>query len=390
MSADVSTGSRAIRPLFLAGFTTAFGAHGVATAVGIEAGSLGMSLLGFGLVLALYDLAEAVLKPVFGALSDRHGVKPVIIGGLIAFAVASLVAALNPTPTMVGVSRLLQGASAAAFSPASSSAVARLARSDQTGRYFGRYGAWKSLGYAIGPLLGGAFMAVGGLSLLYVVLAGLALVAAVWVGFAVPRLPVLAKVRATLRDLAHELLDPVFLVPTLVLAGTAAVLGVAVGYLPLLATHSGLGPVAASAPVAVLAVVSTVIQPSAGRALDSERITARRGVTAALVVGGLGLVLMALTDAPAALFVAAVALGLMVGAATPLAYAHLASTTPHERMGRTMGSAEVGRELGDAGGPLLVGAVGTVWSAAGGLGVLAAVVGLIALTSGTSLHPARR
>ena len=46
-----------------------------------------------------------------------------------------------------------------------------------------------------------------------------------------------------------------------------------------------------------------------------------------------------------------------VGVITPIGFAHLATTTPKERLGQTLGSAEIGRELGDAGGPLLVGAL---------------------------------
>jgi hypothetical protein len=57
-----------------------------------------------------------------------------------------------------------------------------------------------------------------------------------------------------------------------------------------------------------------------------------------------------------------------------LGFAHLADTTPPERMGRTMGSAELGRELGDAGGPLLLGGVATLAGLPLGLGVLALLV----------------
>jgi hypothetical protein len=50
-------------------------------------------------------------------------------------------------------------------------------------------------------------------------------------------------------------------------------------------------------------------------------------------------------------------------------------------MGQTMGAGEVGRELGDAGGPLLVGALSPL-----GLGValagLAGAIGLAAATAG--------
>jgi hypothetical protein len=47
-----------------------------------------------------------------------------------------------------------------------------------------------------------------------------------------------------------------------------------------------------------------------------------------------------------------------------------------------MGSAEVGRELGDAGGPLLVGAIATAATAAGGLLGLAAVLAATAAAVG--------
>ena len=82
-----------------------------------------------------------VLKPVFGALSDRIGVKPVIIGGLIAFAAASFFKIPAGTPIPLGITRLGQGAAAAAFSPASSAAVARLAGPGAVERYFGNYGS---------------------------------------------------------------------------------------------------------------------------------------------------------------------------------------------------------------------------------------------------------
>ena len=42
-------------------------------------------------------------------------------------------------------------------------------------------------------------------------------------------------------------------------------------------------------------------------------------------------------------------------------------------MGRTMGNAELGRELGDAGGPLLVGAIATAWTLPAALLTLAGI-----------------
>ena len=79
----------AVAPLYAAGFVTAFGAHSVAAGLGASGEGLGLSLLRIGILIALYDVAEVILKPVFGSLSDRIGAKPVIVGGLVAFAVMS-------------------------------------------------------------------------------------------------------------------------------------------------------------------------------------------------------------------------------------------------------------------------------------------------------------
>ena len=59
--------------LYAAGFTTAFGAHSIAANLGGYAKGWHESLLALGVLLALYDGAEVLLKPVFGALADRIG-----------------------------------------------------------------------------------------------------------------------------------------------------------------------------------------------------------------------------------------------------------------------------------------------------------------------------
>ena len=175
-------------PLYAAGFVAASSAH---TALPPEwaptAVISGLSLLNLGILLAVYDLAEVVLKPVFGALSDRIGTKPVVVAGLFAFALMSLIGLWGANPLTLGLARIGQGAAASAFSPASSAMVARLA-GPNAGTYFGRYGSWKSLGYVAGPLIGAALIFLGGFPLLFAALGILAAATAVWAMAALPRL----------------------------------------------------------------------------------------------------------------------------------------------------------------------------------------------------------
>ncbi|WP_425550649.1 MFS transporter [Amnibacterium soli] len=74
-------------------------------------------LLQLGLLVAVHDLAEVLLKPVFGALADRVGPKPVVVWGLAAFVAVSAVGGLLPGMTALILVRFGQGAAAAAFSP---------------------------------------------------------------------------------------------------------------------------------------------------------------------------------------------------------------------------------------------------------------------------------
>lgn len=370
--------SPTLPPLFLAGFTTAFGAHSVAAVLG-SAATPGAGLLALGVVLAVYDLAEVVLKPVFGALSDRIGPKPVIVGGLLGFAVASLVGTLAAGAVGLAVVRFAQGAAASAFSPASSAAVARLTPKGGTGRAFGRYGSWKGLGYAGGPLLGAALVAVGGFPLLSAALAVVALAAALWVLAAVPALPPMPRRRVTLVDLLRESTAPAFLRPVVALAAAAGVLVAAIGFLPATGRTLGLGVLATTAAASLLAVASALTQPAVGRALDRGRIDPRRGMSAGLVLAAAGVALVALLPSVVTLYLAAVAVGVGVGVATPLGFALLARSADPATMGRTMGTAELGRELGDAGAPALAGAVAAPFGLSAGLGALALAVGAAAL-----------
>jgi MFS family permease len=347
-------GQGRLLPLYAAGFVTAFGAHSIAASLGGYTHAQHASLLALGVLLAVYDGAEVVLKPVFGSLADRIGPRPVLLGGLLAFAAASAAFVLAGDPAWVGLARFGQGAAAAAFSPAAGVLVARLTPNTGQGRGFGRYGAWKGLGYTLGPVLGGVLIAVGGYPLLFTTLAVLGVVVAGWAVLVVPAAPPLPRTRQTVADLVRRLTSPGFVRPTLALAAATAALSVGVGFLPVAGAGRGLGPLATGAIVSLLAAAAAVIQPRAGRARDRGRIGDRTGLAAGLALTAIGCAAVVIPGV-AGLVVAALLIGCGVGVITPIGFAHLATTAPTERLGQTLGAAEVGRELGDAGGPLLVG-----------------------------------
>lgn len=378
LATDLNVGRRQILPVYGAGFVTAFGAHAVAANLGAYALSRHDSLVELGFILGAYDAAEVVLKPVFGTLVDRRGAKRVMVGGLVAFGLASVAFVAGGDPHLLGAARLAQGAAASAFSPAAGAAVATLGGKRRTGRLFGGYGGAKGIGYLLGPVIGGALVIAGGYRLLFAVLGAVALLGALVVARLVPDLVPVARPRSGLLQLVRRLARGSFLQPVLLLGGATAALSAGVGFLPVLGYRHHLSPIATGAIVSLLAATAALLQPWVGRRLDQDRLHPSVAAAALLTCAG-GFALVIGVSSPMVMALAAVAIGVGVATATPLGFARLAAAAPEHHLGQTMGAGEVGRELGDAGGPALVGTFGALSLGAGFAAIAATLAACAAL-----------
>ena len=112
-----------------------------------------------GLAIGIYGLTQAIFQIPLGMLSDHIGRKPVIVGGLVIFAIGSIVAALADSITGVIVGRALQGAGAIAS--AVMALAADLTREEHRIKVMASIGMSIGLSFAlalvIGPMLHGWF-----------------------------------------------------------------------------------------------------------------------------------------------------------------------------------------------------------------------------------------
>jgi MFS family permease len=67
-----------------------------------------------GLAIGIYGLTQAIFQIPFGMLSDRFGRKPIILIGLLIFALGSIIAALSTSIIGIIIGRALQGSGAIA------------------------------------------------------------------------------------------------------------------------------------------------------------------------------------------------------------------------------------------------------------------------------------
>jgi MFS family permease len=137
-----------------------------------------------GLALGIYGLTQACLQIPFGWLSDQVGRKPIIVGGLLLFALGSVVAATADGIYGIIIGRTLQGAGAIASTVMA--LVADLTREEQRTKAMAVVGMSIGLSFAVALVLGPVVAAAGGLSAVFWFTAGLALVGIVIVLGLVP------------------------------------------------------------------------------------------------------------------------------------------------------------------------------------------------------------
>ncbi|RPH63145.1 MAG: MFS transporter, partial [Chloroflexi bacterium] len=108
-----------------------------------------------GLLMAIYSIMQFIFSPVWGALSDRFGRKPILMLGILGNAISMVMFGLAGSMTALFMARGLAGIISSATLPTAMAYISDSTDEHERGGGMGIVGAAMGVGMVLGPGLGG-------------------------------------------------------------------------------------------------------------------------------------------------------------------------------------------------------------------------------------------
>ena len=315
-----------------------------------------------GVVLSSMFVAQILISPFWGRLSDRVGRKPIVVTCTFISALAMAVYGLATNPAWILASRVLAGVGAANIAIAQAY-VADLDASGSKVTAMGRISAAISAGLIAGPAIGGWLAAAGGNRILGFVAASASALGGLAALFLLPKVqpsPREERPRATLQLLKEvpglRRLFFVIAMGWLALATLEGTFG------RLIKDNLGLGTGEFGTIFAYESLLSLIIQSAL-----LSKIQKLGGASAILrfsyVVMGVGLLVFPFSPGLWALFIGSTLYASGSAIANPTANALCSDLTPVERQGELFGLMQSATRFGFIVGPVIGGRLFDMWHA---------------------------
>ncbi|MFS0661254.1 MFS transporter [Niallia alba] len=114
-----------------------------------------------GYMVAAFAIAQLIVSPIAGRWADQYGRKRMIVIGLFIFGASEILFGVGKTVSVLFISRMLGGISAAFIMPAVTAFIADITTLDARPKALGYMSAAISTGFIIGPGIGGFLAEIG-------------------------------------------------------------------------------------------------------------------------------------------------------------------------------------------------------------------------------------
>jgi DHA1 family multidrug resistance protein-like MFS transporter len=313
-------------------------------------------LLWSGAMNAGSALVMAVTAPLWGAIADRYGRKPMVLRAMFGGAVVIGLMCLAPNAHILFALRVIQGALTGTVT-ASVALVASITPRERLGFSLGLMQTAVFSGSSFGPLLGGIAADTIGYRLSFLLTAGFLGFAGLLVLFLVSERfepPVKASsgrsvVGGMFAPLNNRLIRAMVVTLCLLSLGTMAISPLLAIFVEQLSHSDASVASLAGAAFGVTGLTNALAAIAFGRLAD--RLGQRRILIGCSLAAGLLATLPAFVQNPLQLIIARGLYGIAAGGMMPTANALIADVTPPESRGAVYGLTSAASSLGSAVGP---------------------------------------
>lgn len=313
-----------------------------------------------GVIFAANFVVMAIVSPIWGAMSDKIGRRPMMLRS--AFGMAAVVALMGLAQTpwhMLGL-RLLQGL-AAGFIPAATAYMASVVPRERSGHALGLLGTGNVAGSILGPLVGGVLARWMGYRPIFFITSVSCLVAGLIVILLIREqfTPVKREQGGFGSSLAALKQYPIVMAMAVVLFmnmfSILTVEPILARYLRMLSAPEEWVSLLSGLVFSVTGIATVIVAPRVGEL--SDRIGSRRLLAIALGGASVFYLLQGFATAVWQMVALRFALGLFTGGLMPAANGLIARTVPRELQGRVFGLTSSAIFIGNTAGPLVGGVV---------------------------------
>lgn len=352
----------------------------------LYAREFGVSTATVGLTLTAFGLARLVLNLPAGALAERYGRRPLLVGGPLVTALGMIGSGTAQDIGQLLAWRLVAGAGSALYMTGAQIYLVDIAAPGMRARYLATNQGALLAGVSIGPAVGGLLADAVDLRAPFFVVGAMALSAALYGWFRLPETrsthetdagapPPDRSARTVLRFALGRDLVAVGLVTAAIFTARSGarqtlmpllaveVLGLTAGQLGLIFTVTGIVSLVLIGPAAAIA----------------DRFGRKVAIVPTSLLAALGIVVVALADTVTVFIVGSVVMALGTGVSGPAPGAFVADIAPTELRGVAMGIYRTWGDLGIVVAPPLLGALADRTSISTALLVDAVVVAASAL-----------
>lgn len=323
--------------------------------ISLLASANGADSLQIGYITAAYSVVQAGFALVISGVLDRRGFRPTVLFGSALFALACAGLACSVYLWQIAASTMLMGLAHGLVLLSGQYAMTGIGDEAVRDRWVGYYIFANSVGFFIGPTIGGFLMDSFGYGRGFLGASAISLLGAC----AALACPNYRSGRTQDRSgLASLLLDRDILRNIAVSGAVFFAVDIINIYLPLYGAECGLSAAAVGMVLSANGIAQMSIRPFLGALV--QRLTKYRAFMVCMIAGGTGLALLGVARGFWPLMAVSVFVGLTVGLANPLTLLTVADVATPETRSRVLALRVMFNYVGQTASPIAFGALASV------------------------------